>query len=53
MKRKPIKKDNTNSHWKKLIHLKMCSFCDSAAVHYHKLKYYCKECYDKIIGGYK
>jgi len=53
VKRKPIKKDNTSSHWKKLIHLKMCSFCDNAAVQYHKLKNYCKECYEKLIKEIK
>jgi len=54
VKRKPIKKDNTSSHWKRIIHLKKCSFqCDNAAVHYHKLKFYCKECYEKLIKEIK
>jgi len=31
----------------------MCSFCDNAAVQYHKLKFYCKECYEKLIKEIK
>ena len=30
-RKKVIQKDNTSSHWKKLIHLKMSSFFDNAS----------------------
>ena len=49
VKKKPIQKDATSGHWKKLIHHKLCSFCDNVAAHYHKFKFYCKECYQKLI----
>jgi len=49
-RKKPIQKDGTSQHWKKLIMLKNCSFCSNQAMYYEKFKYYCKQCYDKIIG---
>jgi hypothetical protein len=39
----------TNEHWKSFINLKKCSFCNSVAAHYHRFKFYCKECYKKLI----
>ena len=48
-RKKVIQKDGTSNHWKKLIHHKLCSFCDNVAVHYEKFKYYCEECYKKLI----
>lgn len=48
-RRKPIQKDGTSQHWKKLIMLKKCSFCSTnQAMFYEKFKYYCKQCYEGV-----
>jgi len=49
MAKKVIQKDKTSANWKKLIHYKLCSYCDEVAAHYHKFKFYCKECYKKMV----
>lgn len=54
-RKKPIQKDGTSQHWKKLIMLKKCSFCSTnsspvQAMFYEKFKYYCKQCYEKTFG---
>ena len=48
-RKKVIQKDGTSSHWKRLIHHKLCSFCDNVAVHYERFKFYCGNCYEKLV----
>ena len=36
-------------YWRHFVHLKACCICGKPADRYSKFKFYCLECYEKIV----
>jgi hypothetical protein len=51
----PKKKERINllykaeEYWKNFVHLKSCCICGEPADRYAKFKFYCLECYEKLV----
>ena len=36
-------------YWRHFVHLKACCICGKPADRYSKFKFYCLECYERIV----